>query len=84
MKMFANILSVVVMVMSVILLPLGTVVMHWAFDLGLWVEGMTTLVIMSLYTAAGIYELREYILDLISENEEYEAVLQEVEVSDDQ
>lgn len=74
MRMLSRFLTIAMLCMAAIILPLGVATLFMAFELGLVFDGMSTALMLCLYVAFSIYEMRESMRELQYEVEDAEQI----------
>ena len=63
MRKLSRILTIAMLVMAIIIIPLGISTILMAWSLGLVFDALSCILLLCLYIAFTLYELREFILD---------------------
>lgn len=63
MRMLSRIIFVAMLAMAVIIIPLGTVTIIMAIELGLFFEALSSMLMLYVYIAASLYEVRDFIAE---------------------
>lgn len=60
MRMLSRIIFVAMLAMAVIIIPLGTATIVMAIELGLLLEALSGMLMLCVYIALSLYEVREF------------------------
>ena len=63
MRILSRIIFVAMLAMAVIIIPLGTATIVMAIELGLLLEALSGMLMLCVYIALSLYEVREFIAD---------------------
>lgn len=63
MRMLSRIIFVAKLAMAVIIIPLGTATIVMAIELGLLFEALSGMLMLCVYIALSLYEVREFIVE---------------------
>ena len=63
MRKLSFILTVAMIIMAVIIIPLGTATIVMAIELGLLFEALSGMLMLCVYIALSLYEVREFIAE---------------------
>ena len=63
MRMLSRIIFVAMLAMAVIIIPLGTATIIMAIELGLLFEALSGMLMLCVYIALSLYEVREFIAE---------------------
>lgn len=63
MRMLSRIIFVAMLAMAVIIIPLGTVTIIMAIELGLFFEALSSMLMLYVYIAVSLYEVRDFIAE---------------------
>lgn len=70
MRILSRIIFVAMLAMAVIIIPLGTATIIMAIELGLFFEALTGMLMLCVYIALTLYEVREFIAEAEWEQQE--------------
>lgn len=70
MRMLSRIIFVAMLAMAVIIIPLGTATIVMAIELGLLFEALSGMLMLCVYIALTLYEVREFIAEAEWEQQE--------------
>lgn len=70
MRIFSRIIFVAMLAMAVIIIPLGAVTIVMAIELGLLFEALSFMLMLCVYIALSLYEVREFIAETEWEQQE--------------
>ena len=70
MRMLSRIIFVAMLAMAVIIIPLGTATIVMAIELGLFFEALSGMLMLCVYIALSLYEVREFISEIEWEQQE--------------
>lgn len=70
MRMLSRIIFVAMLAMAVIIIPLGTATIVMAIELGLLFEALSGMLMLCVYIALSLYEVREFIAETEWEQQE--------------
>ena len=70
MRMLSRIIFVVMLAMAVIIIPLGVATIIMAIELGLFFEALSGMLMLRVYIALSLYEVREFISEIEWEQQE--------------
>ena len=70
MRMLSRIIFVVMLAMAVIIIPLGVATIIMAIELGLFFEALSGMLMLCVYIALSLYEVREFISEIEWEQQE--------------
>lgn len=70
MRMLSRIIFVVMLAMAVIIIPLGVATIIMAIELGLFFEALSGMLMLRVYIALSLYEVREFIAETEWEQQE--------------
>ena len=70
MRMLSRIIFVTMLAMAVIIIPLGTATIVMAIELGLLFEALSGMLMLCVYIALRLYEVREFIAETEWEQQE--------------
>ena len=68
--MLSRIIFVAMLAMAVIIIPLGVATIIMAIELGLFFEALSGMLMLRVYIALGLYEVREFIAETEWEQQE--------------
>ena len=68
--MLSRIIFVAMLAMAVIIIPLGTATIVMAIELGLFFEALSGMLMLCVYIALSLYEVREFISEIEWEQQE--------------
>ena len=68
--MLSRIIFVVMLAMAVIIIPLGVATIIMAIELGLFFEALSGMLMLCVYIALSLYEVREFISEIEWEQQE--------------
>lgn len=68
--MLSRIIFVVMLAMAVIIIPLGVATIIMAIELGLFFEALSGMLMLRVYIALSLYEVREFIAETEWEQQE--------------
>ena len=63
MRIFSRIIFVAILAMAVIIIPLGAATIIMAIELGLFFEALSGMLMLCVYIALSLYEVREFIAE---------------------
>ena len=70
MRILSRIIFVAMLAMAVIIIPLGTATIIMAIELGLFFEALSGMLMLCVYMALTLYEVREFIAEAEWEQQE--------------
>ena len=70
MRILSRIIFVAMLAMAVIIIPLGTATIIMAIELGLFFETLSGMLMLCVYIALSLYEVREFIAEAEWEQQE--------------
>lgn len=70
MRMLSRIFFVAMLAMAVIIIPLGVATIIMAIELGLFFEALSGMLMLRVYIALSLYEVREFIAETEWEQQE--------------
>ena len=70
MRVLSRIIFVAMLAMAVIIIPLGTATIVMAIELGLLFEALSGMLMLCVYIALSLYEVREFISEIEWEQQE--------------
>lgn len=70
MRIFSRIIFVAMLAMAVIIIPLGAATIIMAIELGLFFEALSGMLMLCVYIALSLYEVREFISEIEWEQQE--------------
>ena len=70
MRILSRIIFVAMLAMAVIIIPLGTATIVMAIELGLLFEALSGMLLLCVYIALSLYEVREFISEIEWEQQE--------------
>ena len=70
MRMLSRIIFVAMFAMAVIIIPLGTAAIVVAIELGLLFEALSSMLMLCVYIALSLYEVREFVAETEWEQQE--------------
>ena len=70
MRILSRIIFVAMLAMAVIIIPLGTATLIMAIELGLFFEALSGMLMLCVYIALTLYEVREFIAEAEWEQQE--------------
>ena len=70
MRILSRIIFVAMLAMAVIIIPLGTATIVMAIELGLLFEALSGMLMLCVYIALSLYEVREFIVETKRELQE--------------
>lgn len=70
MRMLSRIIFVAMLAMTVIIIPLGVATIIMAIELGLFFEALSGMLMLRVYIALSLYEVREFIAETEWEQQE--------------
>lgn len=70
MRILSRIIFVAMLAMAVIIIPLGAATIIMAIELGLLFEALSGMLMLCVYIAFGLYEVREFIAETEWEQQE--------------
>lgn len=70
MRMLPRIIFVAMLAMAVIIIPLGVATIIMAIELGLFFEALSGMLMLRVYIALSLYEVREFIAETEWEQQE--------------
>ena len=70
MRKLSFILTIAMLIMAVIIIPLGTATIVMAIELGLLFEALSGMLMLCVYIALSLYEVREFIAETEWEQQE--------------
>ena len=70
MRMLSRIIFVAMLAMAVIIIPLGVATVIMAIELGLFFEALSGMLMLCVYIAVSLYEVREFIAETEWEQQE--------------
>lgn len=73
MRMLSRIIVVAMLAIAVIIIPLGVATIIMAIELGLFFEALSGMLMLRVYIALSLYEVREFIAETEWEQQEQNA-----------
>lgn len=70
MRILSRIIFVAILAMAVIIIPLGAATIIMAIELGLFFEALPSMLMLCVYIALSLYEVREFIAETEWEQQE--------------
>lgn len=70
MRMLSRIIFIAMLAMAVIIIPLGVATIIMAIELGLFFEALSGMLMLRVYIALSLYEVREFIAETEWEQQE--------------
>lgn len=70
MRILSRIIFVAMLAMAVIIIPLGVATIIMAIELGLFFEALSGMLMLCVYIALSLYEVREFIAEAAWEQQE--------------
>lgn len=70
MRILSRIIFVAILAMAVIIIPLGAATIIMAIELGLLFEALSSMLMLCIYIALSLYEVREFIAETEWEQQE--------------
>ena len=70
MRILSRIIFVAMLAMAVIIIPLGAATIIMAIELGLFFEALSGMLLLCVYIALSLYEVREFISEIEWEQQE--------------
>ena len=63
MRILSRIIFVAILAMAVIIIPLGAATIIMAIELGLFFEALSSMLMLCVYIALSLYEVREFVAE---------------------